>query len=98
MTATYTTGKGVTVEVGDLYTDIYRDGARVLLVTEIGTPVTDSAGRTRCQIAYRVVVRDGARVTSSRTQRIDADRLADPKLYARVLDAELLAWVREVGA
>jgi len=94
MTATFTTGKGVTIEVGHLYTDIYRDGARVLLVTDIAAPTTDLKGRTHAQVSYRVVVREGARITSARVQRIDADRLADPKLYARVTDPKLVAWVR----
>lgn len=98
MSTTYTTGKGVTIEVGHLYTDIYRDGARVLLVTDIAEPATAFNGGTRCEITYRVVVRDGARVTSARTQRIDADRLADPKLYALVTDPKVIASVREVRA
>lgn len=98
MANTYTTAKGVQLTVGDLYTDIYRDGARVLLVTDIATPTTDLKGRSRCEITYRVVMRDGARITSARTQRIDADRLADPKLYALVTDPKLVARVREVQA
>lgn len=80
----YTTAKCVTVTVGDRFTDIYRDGARVLLVVEIADPWTDSQGRERCSVLYRVVVRDGKPVATSRVQEIDAARLTDPKLYARV--------------
>lgn len=98
MNTTFTTSKGVTIEVGHLYTDIYRDGARVLLVIDIAAPTTDSKGRQHAQVFYRVVVREGARITSSRVQRIDADRLADPKLYAQVTDPKITAWVREVRA
>ena len=94
MSTTYTTGKGVQLAVGQLWTDIYRDGARVLLVTDIAEPTTDLKGRTHAQISYRVIVREGARITSARVQRIDADRLADPKLYARVTDPKLVAWMR----
>ncbi|MFI5501139.1 hypothetical protein ACIA5E_18940 [Nocardia asteroides] len=94
MSSIFTTGKGVQLAVGYLYTDIYRDGARVLLVTDIAEPTTDLKGRAHAQVSYRVVVREGARITSARVQRIDADRLADPKLYARVTDPKLLAWVR----
>ena len=94
MSDTFTTGKGVTVAVDELYTDVYRDCARVLLVTEIVTVRTDLAGRTRCEIGYRVVMRDGARVTSGRPQRIDADRITDPKLYQLVTDPALIKRVR----
>ncbi|MGW6730199.1 hypothetical protein ACWF9G_30235 [Nocardia sp. NPDC055029] len=96
MTKTFTTAKGVQLAVGHLYTDIYRDGARVLLVTDIAEPTTDVKGRTHCEVTYRVVMREAARITSARTQRIDADRLADPKLYALVTDPKLVARVREV--
>ncbi|MFJ2839986.1 hypothetical protein ACIO52_31890 [Nocardia sp. NPDC087230] len=98
MSLTFTTGKGVTIAVGHLYTDIYRDGARVLLVTDIAAPTIDSKGRAHAKVSYRVVVREGARITSARVQRIDADRLTDPKLYARVTDPKLAARVREVRA
>ncbi len=91
---TYTTAKGVKLAVDQLYTDIYRDSLRVLVVVEIAAPRTDYQGRTRCEVTYRVVVRDGARVTSARLQRIDAERLADPKLYRLVEDEALAKWVR----
>ncbi|WKG13580.1 hypothetical protein QX204_34055 (plasmid) [Nocardia sp. PE-7] len=94
----FTTTKGVQLAVGQLWTDIYRDGARVLLVTDFAEPTTDAKGRARCQVSYRVVVRDGAQTTSARVQRIDADRLGDAKLYALVTDPKLLAWVRGVQA
>ncbi|WP_280507265.1 hypothetical protein [Nocardia flavorosea] len=81
----YTTAKCVTVTVGDKFTDIYRDGGvRVLLVVEIADPWTDRQGRERCSVLYRVVSRDGKAVSTSRVQEIDAARLTDPKLYARV--------------
>lgn len=98
MATTFTTAKGVQLVVGHLYTDIYRDGARVLMVTHLAAPTTGLKGRTRCEVTYRVVMRDGGRITSSRTQRIDTDRLADPKLYALVTDPKLVARVREVQA
>ncbi|WP_328664590.1 hypothetical protein [Nocardia salmonicida] len=98
MSTTYTTGKGVQLAVGQLWTDIYRDGARVLLVTDIAEPTTDLKGRTHAQISYRVVVREGAQILSARVQRIDADRLADPKLYAQVTDPKLAALVRGTAA
>lgn len=91
---TYTTAKGVQLTVGQLYTDIYRDSLRVIAVVEIAAPRTGYQGRTRCEVSYRVVVRDGARVTSSRLQRMDAERLADPKLYRLVEDEALAKWVR----
>lgn len=94
MSKTYTTAKGVQLAVGQLYTDIYRDSLRVLAVVEIGAPRTDFQDRICCEVVYRVVVRDGARVTSARLQRMDAERLADPKLYQLVEDAALAKWVR----
>lgn len=80
----YTTPKCRTVSVGDCYTDTYRDEARVLLVVDIAEPWTDHLGRERCSVLYRVVAQDGRPVSSSRVRSIEASRLTDPRLYARV--------------
>ncbi|MEU2258549.1 hypothetical protein ABZ540_35890 [Nocardia xishanensis] len=83
----YTTPAGVTVALGQLYTDdVYRRDARVIRVVEIAEPHTDYKGALRCTVTYRVVVEaDGARALT-RTKTIDAARLTDPRLYRLVED------------
>ncbi|MEU4345603.1 hypothetical protein AB0H00_30855 [Nocardia sp. NPDC023852] len=83
----YTTSKGVLIEVDQRYTDVYRDGARVIAVVEIAEPRTDHKGVERCEITYRVVVRDGVELALTRVQTMDAARLTDTRLYQLVEEA-----------
>ncbi|MBF6163000.1 hypothetical protein [Nocardia cyriacigeorgica] len=80
----YTTPQGVRIAVDQLYTDVYRDRARLIVVVGIGEPRTDSSGRVSCEVAYQVLMREGVRVARPRTQTMDAARLTDSRLYQRV--------------
>ncbi|MBF6284479.1 hypothetical protein REK76_29430 (plasmid) [Nocardia farcinica] len=81
----YTTPAGVTVAVGQLWTDdVYRQDARTIRVLEIAEPHTDYKGALRCTVTYQVVAdADGPRALT-RTKTIDAARLTDPRLYRLV--------------
>ncbi|MGW4719719.1 hypothetical protein [Nocardia sp. NPDC004260] len=85
MMDTYTTPKGITVRVGQLWTDdVYRQDARVIQVVEIAEPHTDYKGAGRCTVTYRVVAEGGGARALTRTKTIDAARLTDPRLYRLV--------------
>ncbi|MGK8491872.1 hypothetical protein [Nocardia asiatica] len=79
---TYTTPKGITVRVDQLWTDdVYRQDARVIRIVEIAEPHTDYKGALRCTVTYRVVTEGDTARALTRNKTIDAARLTDPRLY-----------------
>lgn len=80
----YTTSKGTRIAVGDRFRDVSRTDARTLLVVEIGEPYADWKGTRRCPITYRIVAQVGKTELPSQVKTIDAERLADRKLFVRV--------------
>ncbi|MGY2025922.1 hypothetical protein [Nocardia gipuzkoensis] len=81
----YTTPKGVTIRVDQLYTDdVYRQDARTIRVVEIAEPHTDYKGALCCTVTYRVVAEGDNPRALTRTKTIDASRLTDSSLYRLV--------------
>ncbi|WP_280393472.1 hypothetical protein [Nocardia wallacei] len=80
----YTTTRGTRIALGDRFRDVGRSDARTLLVVEIGKPYADWKGTRRCPVTYRVVAQVGQTKLPSQVKTIDAERLADRKLFVRV--------------
>jgi hypothetical protein len=80
----YTTPKGRTVKVGDLYRDVRRVDARTLRVDAIDGPYRDWKGTTRCPVHYTVVAQAGGKTPSPLSKTIEADRLTNPALFVLV--------------
>ncbi|MBB5918954.1 hypothetical protein BJY24_007887 [Nocardia transvalensis] len=80
----YTTSRGTRIALGDRFQDVARADARTLLVVAIGEPYADWKGVRRCPIDYRIVAQVGKAKCSAAVKTIDAERLADRKLFARI--------------